>query len=369
MLNPRRHCPQIDITLCFVNSICNRSPVSALETEIFPRVTSIVLYLGGHSQIEEWRRENRCRPNAKFWRPLVSGMSLPDCKSIEIHHWWASPPSKGASIRNQAATRHIYSNYINYSNSTERLGLLDGLGKLEKISLESPPELDSSILVQLLSHQDPLASNLKHLELRFCSLGPGVIAQLLRQVSHSLTHLILLLGGSADTNLYDGKEPPHLCPLIRDFCKNLVHLEFAASTVCTEIFYDDDELRGIRKICNRVNPDQSDSYATGETVLDCRRRKKTQHRKERVQNALKEAGIESAAHVETSTELLLDREEEHRQRMIQNSRSKWKRKIISWRGSCTGNPWSDFQQGANLAEAGIEWILASKTYRSFCMCG
>ncbi len=337
-----------------MNSICNRSPVSALETEIFPRVTSIILYLGGHSQIEEWRRENRCRPNAKFWRPLVSGMSLPDCKSIEIHHWWASPPPRSASIRNQAAMSYIYSEYADFPTSSERLGLLDGLGMLEKISLESPPELNSSILVQLLSHQDPLASNLRYLELRFCSLDPAVIAKLLQQVSRSLTHLILLLGGRANTSLYNGKEPPHLCPLIREFCKDLEHLEFAAPTVCTDMFYDDDELREIRKNSNRANPDQSDSYVIRETVLDFRRRKKTQHRKERVQNALREAGTNSVAHVQTSTELLRDREKENRQRMIQNSRSKWKRKIVSWRGSCRGGPWSELQQGANLAEAGVE---------------
>jgi hypothetical protein len=161
---------------------------------------------------------------------------------------------------------------------------------------------------------------------------------------------------------YQEEKPPHLCPLIREFSKNLVRLEFSAPSVCTEIFYDDDELREIRRNCNGVRTDQSDNYAIHEAILACRKRKKTQYRQERIQKALGEAGNDSNAHIETKTELLLDREEEQRKRLIRNS---WKRKIISWQGSCRAEPWSELQQGANLAEAGIEWTLASKILRPF----
>ena len=360
-LNLSRHCPQINISLYFINSFCNRSPVSALDTEIFPRVTSIILYVGGHSQIEEWRRDNYCRPNAKFWRPLVSGMSLPDCRSIEIHHWWASPPLKGTSILDQAMECNFYSGTEYASNPSEMLGLLDGLDKLERISLESTPELDSGILGQLLSPEHSLASNLRHLELRFCNLEPDVIGKLIQQAAPVLTDLTLLLGAKEDTTFYEGEEPPHLCPLIRDFCKNLVRLEYAAPSICTAMFYDDDELQAITQNCNRVNPDQSDIYAIRETVQECRRHKRTQIRKQRVQMALREAGSKSAAQIETSTELLLDREEEQRKRLIQSLKSKWKRKIISWRGPCGRfEPWSELQQGADLAEVGVEWTLVGK---------
>jgi hypothetical protein len=75
--------------------------------------------------------------------------------------------------------------YPGFPGKPESLGLLDGLGKLERISLESPPELDKTILVQLLGHQDSLASNLKHLELRFCNLDPDIISKLIRQASPS----------------------------------------------------------------------------------------------------------------------------------------------------------------------------------------
>ena len=328
--------------------------------------------------MEEWQRQMRCGPNVKFWRPLVSGISFPDCKSIEVHHWWASPPPTGTSILGQAASTNYFPHYPSrpeslgfsileqavgtnyfprYPSRPESLGLLDGLTKLERISLEKPPELDTTILVQLLGHQNPLASNLTHLELRFCNLDPAVIAKLLQQASQSLAHLTLLFGAMADTSDYDGEEPPHLCPLIRDFCKNLVCLEYAAPTICTELFFNDDELQEIRNNCGKIDSERSDSYAVHQTVLDCRRLKRTEYRAERIQKVLREAGKTSDARIETSTELLLDREEEARERLITSSKSKWKRKIISWRGTCGGGPWSELEQGADLAETGLEWTL------------
>lgn len=92
---------------------------------------------------------------------------------------------------------YYFSNFLGYSGfpgKPESLGLLDGLGKLEKILLESPPELDKTILVQLLGHQASLASNLTQLELRFCNLDPDIIAKLIQQASPKLTHVTLLLG-------------------------------------------------------------------------------------------------------------------------------------------------------------------------------
>ena len=265
------------------------------------------------------------------------------------------------SILDQGMRCNFYAGSAYTSNPSEVLGLLEGLGKLEKISLESTPELDSLILGQLLSPQQSLASNLKHLELRFCNLEPDVVAKLIQQASPVLTHLTLLLGGREDTTMYEGDEPPHLCPLVRDFCKNLICLEYAAPRICTATFYDEDELQAITQNCNRVNPGQSDRYAISETIQECRRRKRIQNRKRRVQTALSEARTKSAAQIETSTELLLDREEEQRKRLIQNSKSKWKRKIISWQGLCGRvEPWPELQQGANLAEAGVEWTLVGE---------
>ena len=286
-------------------------------------------------------------------------MSFPDCKSIEIHHWWASPPSTGTVILEQAMRTEYFPHYLSLPTT---LGLLDGLSKLERLSLEGPPELNTTILVQLLSHQDSLASNLTHLELRFCNLDLAVTAKLLQQATRKLTHLTLLLRTTRTDTIMDYiEEGPHLCPLVRHFCKNLVCLEYAAPTICREIFFDDDELREIRKNCNPINPDQSDEYAIRQTVIDSRRRWKTQHRKERVQKALREAGKNSDARIEMNTELLLDREEEARNRLINSSRFKWKRKIISWGGTCTGRPWSELEQGADLAEAGVEWTLLGRS--------
>jgi len=85
-----------------------------------------------------------------------------------------------------------YSDYFNISDKSESLELLIDLRKLERILLKSFSELDKTILIQFLDHQDSLILNFKHLELQFCNFNSDIIAKLIQQVSSSLTHVILL---------------------------------------------------------------------------------------------------------------------------------------------------------------------------------
>lgn len=95
-----RRCPNLDITLRFTHCQCNNTPVSGLDSETFPRVTKLVLFVGRHEPIPtpSDRPRTICIPNAKFWRPLVNGSSFPDCQNLEIRHYWATSPPTHASL-------------------------------------------------------------------------------------------------------------------------------------------------------------------------------------------------------------------------------------------------------------------------------
>ena len=91
-----RRCPNIAITLCFTHCRCRLSPISALETETFPGVTNLIIYVGKHDTEDSHpndREIERCHPSAKFWRPFVNGLTFPDCSKFEIRHYWAAPPT------------------------------------------------------------------------------------------------------------------------------------------------------------------------------------------------------------------------------------------------------------------------------------
>ena len=89
-----RRCPNLSIALSFTNCRCRLSPISALATETFPRVTSLVIHVGKHDPEDSHpndREIERCHPSAKFWRPFVNGVTFPDCSELEIRHYWAAP--------------------------------------------------------------------------------------------------------------------------------------------------------------------------------------------------------------------------------------------------------------------------------------
>ena len=390
-----RRCPNLSITLCFAHSRCTRAPVSALGSETFPRVTKLVLYVGRHDPDDPNPAppdKRNCHPNAKFWRPLVNGESFPDCLNLELRHYWATTPPANASLNlGKLYPRHSGYYDSNHSGSTDLIGSTKGLKRFENITLECPPELNSSLLMQLLGNPNSVASNLKSLELRFCNLDLETISKLLYHAPPNLQRLVLLCWDSNQGfDGFDDREGPHLCPLIREFSKNLVHLEFAASYVCRELFFDDIEKQTLRQngvttgigttggaIEGSENPDV---HAIRETVLGCRRHKSTKYRNACIKEAINAAKMQSssssnspslfsggpnlnstASKAQRDTETLLDEEEEKRSRLIQGSKTQWFRRIIAWRGLCRpGDTWAEIQLAAELEEKGIEWVVASK---------
>lgn len=180
-----------------------------------------------------------------------------------------------------------------------------------------------------------------------------------------------------------------MCPLIRDFSKKLVHLEFAASTVCRELFFDDLEIQSLRQ--NGISTDLGmeggaieclealDTHAIHETVQDCRRQKKAKYRNGRIKEAITAGKAHSggpttsslfgggasantcAARAQREIELLLDEEEDKRSRLIEGSKTRWFRRIICWQDLCHPNDtWKEVQVAAGMEEMGIEWVVASK---------
>ena len=413
-----RRCPNLAITLRFAHCQCNHTPVSGLATETFPRVTKLILFVGRHEPDESWPVGPRtsfmpkaiCMPNAKFWRPLVNGVSFPDCLSLELRHYWATSPPLHASL-------DLHKHYTNVSidhgssrmahhrravrgrhglangplGADQIVGPTQGLKRFENIVLECPEELDSPLLMQLLGNPDSVAVNLAKLELRFCNLDYETISKLLYHAPPNLKHLVLLCWD--DDRQFHSHYPAdcsHLCPVIRDFSKKLVHLEFAASTICRELFFDDDdEMRSLKQ--SGITTDLGtnggviegqetlDTHAIRETVQACRRRKKSKYRTSRIKEAITTAKAQSkgttpsslfgggtganisAARAQREAEVLLDEEEQQRIRLIEGSKTPWFRRIITWHGLCQPNDtWEEVQLAADMEEVGVEWVVASK---------
>lgn len=146
--------------------------------------------------------------------------------------------------------------------------------------------------------------NLAKLELRFCNLDYETISKLLYHAPPNLKHLVLLCWDkSRGFHSYNAPACPHLCPLVREFSKKLVHLEFAASTVCRELFFDDLEIRSLGQ--NGITTglgteggamasnEELDTHAIRETVQACRKQKRSKYRNGRIKEAITTAKAQS----------------------------------------------------------------------------
>lgn len=405
-----RRCPNLAITLRFAHCQCDHNPVSGLDSETFPRVTKLVLFVGRHEPEDRPDRlSKKCFPNAKFWRPLVNGISFPDCLNLEIRHYWATSPPAHASLELQKGYTDASTNYRTYHRphqgglvhgrhdlvdvplrADQIVGPTKGLKMFESILLECPLELDSPLLMQLLGNPDSVAVRLAKLELRFCNLDYETISKLLYHAPPNLKHLVILcLDDDQFLHGHDGAECPHLCPLIRDFSKKLVHLEFAASTICRELFFDDIEIRSLRQ--NGITTglgteggaieghERLDTLAIRETVQACRRQKRSKYRTGRIKEAITTAKAQNVvgttssifgggasanltvARAQREAEVLLDEEEEQRTRLIEASKTPWFRRVITWNGLCHPNDtWEEVELAAGMEEMGVEWVIASK---------
>lgn len=406
-----RRCPNLAITLRFAHCQCRFTPILALGDETFPRVTKLVLYVGRHDLEETHGRSlTECGANAQFWRPFVGGISFPDCLKLEIRHYWATTPPKHASLdlekqhsthggfphggyplRRDNRGRHA----VIDGNTTDRIGITDGLRKFESIMLECPPELNSPLLMQLLGNPNSVASNLVNLELRFCNLDYETISKLLYHAPPNLKRFVLLCCDSnPNFGGFDHREGPHLCPLIREFAKNLFHLEFGASTICRELFFDDLERQSLSQ--NGVitalgttggaieGSERLDAHAIREIIHSCRKQKKTTIRNGRIDEAILTAKAQddstgpssslfgstvnpnsTASGTRREAEALLDEEDERRSRLIEGSKTPWFRRIVTWHGLCYPNDtWAEIELAADMEEKAVEWILASRSSAS-----
>ena len=387
-----RRCPSLDITLRFAHCRCETAPISVLESEEFPRVRRLILYVGKHDPEEtHLRRQDRCAPSAKFFRPLVNGLSFPDLKKLEVRHYWATIPPANASLE----TGEQGNAYMPQAGCFDSIGHSDGLKKLESIMLESPPELNSAVLMQLVGNPKAMASNLTTLDLRFCELDHDTLAQLVYHAPPKLARFSLFCGyenvQSHDYRfIHSRKETTstHLCPLIRQFSKRLVHLDFSAAHICRQLFFDEEEIRSLRESGittkiggnggQEVESENLDILAIQQIIRTVRQHKRTTAREARISEALHDLQLSSqpsnpaslfgtASHaanaesrVRREIEISLDEEEEQRHRLVSRSNTKWFRRFIAWQGLCEfGDSWAEMKLAADMEEKGVQWVIAS----------
>ena len=396
-----RRCPNLEITLRFAHCHCGLTPISVLAKETFPRVTKLIVHVGNtepdgtHVVTSVGHRrpiKNSCLPNADFWQPFVNGDCFPDCKNLEIRHHWATTPPAYASLKISAGINDLGDSYSTRRllGTTPSIGATSGLKKLESILLEATPELNSPLLMLLLGNPNSVAAKLTTLDLRHCDLDEETLAKLLYHAPPNLKHLALICRPRRTYAHDDHEPPPHLCPLIREYAKSLVHLEFAALSICRELFFDDLERESLRKsgittgIGDREGQiggsEKLDTVLIRDTIEACRRQKRTKYRNERVKQAITAAKAPSSS-TSTSTSLFggatntnnaavqaqremeftLDDEEESRRRLIEGSKTRWFRRFISWGGLCCSfDTWAEIQLAAEMEEKGIELVVASE---------
>ncbi|KAG8527595.1 uncharacterized protein KY384_007748 [Bacidia gigantensis] len=182
---------------------------------------------------------------------------LPTELALEIRHHWAIAPKENVSLfpheRSRGPNGHDYYLPQHYRPTQHSFTALDGLEKLQSIKLECVPELDESVMAQLLG-SSKIGSNLSSLELRFCMLADEAITQLLYHAPPNLKHLVILTKARHHSQHHDEegstrvqKETPHLCPLFRKLGKGLAYLEYGANRICRELFFDDLEIESIAK--------------------------------------------------------------------------------------------------------------------------
>ena len=255
--------------------------------------------------------------------------------------------------------------------------------------MECPPEITPPLLMQLLGNPAAVASNLTNLELRFCNLAYDTYAKLLYHMPPKVNRLILLLAydcGYRPHHMAQLEDLPHLCPLIREKSRDLVHVEFGAANICSDLFLNDAEKHSLRHngVDSKPESEKIDGHAIPETVQSCRKQTRLKYRNDRIKqeiaktralsssnsasNSLFGAGSsanssnQAAARAQRDTEALLDEQEEARKRLLTST--KWVRRYISYSELCTGGAWAEMQIAAELEEEGIETVLVNEPLKS-----
>ncbi|KAG0133661.1 hypothetical protein HOY82DRAFT_482471, partial [Tuber indicum] len=253
--------PNVSITLRIPIEYCNSQTLWILGTEEFPRVTTLILELGGSSISSSCGSlcparnpiiqailnnpsalescgcsDSECIPNSIFWSRIFNGFSFPDLQEVEVLH-------KQVTLDSQSANPVVFSE-----------SCLKRLGKITRLMVDSAPELSDSVLMGSLTR----AECLKRLELRnIFGLSYEGLSILLPLVLPNLTHFTLEIpfhhpsAQQARDQLqsYQSLEPKgdecaspvHLCPLLRVYGKHLHYLEVHAPYLCRDLFLHESE--------------------------------------------------------------------------------------------------------------------------------
>lgn len=406
-----RRCPDINIYLDLIRGRCLTNPVMNFAQESFPRLKRLQLYVGNHDPEETHQRNlDECGVNPYYWSPFFDGVTFPQLTALHVRHFWAVCPQSSASLDLEDHCKwsnshggFIYGNGLGGRRGHNKpnlaphrqpaIGSLEGLEKLESLKLEYVPELDASILTRILGNPRSSAANLTTLELRFCNLEEAMLERLIIHAPPKLVRVVLLcrrpdqLISSTWEHVHSRRPEVHLCPLIRRFAKNLVHVEFGATRVCKQLILEETEIANLRQEGIIEGPEKLerrlDASAIEQSVRTCRTKARIVAREARINRSILNDGIcgdarhndkmaigketqricteQHATTMRWEIERELDAEEEERNRMIKDSNTPWFRRYVSWEGSCSGSDrFEELQIAADMEEKGIVWVLAGR---------
>ncbi|EWC46734.1 hypothetical protein DRE_03979 [Drechslerella stenobrocha 248] len=372
-----RYNPHITISIIISHSACDSQPVRSFESEVFPRVTTLILDLGedptlqsdSHSSgsgsrahgsivpIRPMRRPysrptpgHRCVPNAKFWTRFFNGSSFPHLQRLELHHrsW------RGTS------TPAYYNPAEPILFTTEDTL---GLAKIERLVVNCVPEFNDSVLMAGLQH----APRLTDLHIEDCRVTYIALDKLLTHALPILHRLVLRIPRESPfartaregMNIRNSvEENPHLCPHFRKNGRNLKHIEFAAPFICRDLFLDGYEFK---KLVDSGHPGSLQGDVNGNIVsgnLDIVLiTGVVRHLR---QNRETDSGTQKAACSESFEEdkQALEKERSLRTRRATIQKQKWTRKYNVLEGMCIdGDTYPELVALAEVEEDGIAWTL------------
>ncbi|KAK6536788.1 hypothetical protein TWF281_001002 [Arthrobotrys megalospora] len=378
-----RYNENITISLIIAHSACDAQPVRSFESEQFPRVTNLILDLGGepvtqlspsasrtlNTVIPVRRNINRgydfnttgqrCIPTAKFWTRFFNGSSFPDLRRLELHHRSRSGPSYGAG--NWEGERILFT----------ELDTL-GLARIERLVVNSVPEFNDSVLMAGLQH----APLLTDLQIEDCQVTYNALDKLLLHALPVLHRLVLRVSPHSRFARYakealnvrgmrnSREEVPHLCPHFRRGGKNLKHFEFAAPYICRSLFIDEYEKEKLRESGHpgTLAGDDSGKIVQGEldTMLVTGVLKRI--RQTRDTDSAGQKLLEGSSMEEDRT--ILERERSLRTRRATIEKEGWTRRLNVLEGICIdGDTFEELTTLAKVEEHGIGWTLGSRPER------
>ncbi|KAI5805060.1 hypothetical protein EDC01DRAFT_355532 [Geopyxis carbonaria] len=384
-----RYCPRINIKLSLINATCQGQPIGAFGTEVFPRITHLILNTAedqtstasnpstqraavvnnsrtAYAHMGPVRK--RCGPNKEFWTGLFNGDSFPDLQEIEIIH---------------GETRTWYSHDEPKFGSSD----LKGLGRITRLVVSRAPELNDKILMSALS----LAMSLKKLELKKIEgLSYNAISKLLQFALPNLTHFTLHVkyGDSSARDVERSlrhvdtleagphEDVHHLCPLIREYGKNIQHLDIFLPYICREVFLTAAERKKLSEagvnisIGNRygdIGTELLDKTSIVKILTDYRKALSHAKFQQAVKENIKEASTTGKTKAHNLAEYEEDQKKYSRARSIQQER--WTRILRTCNKLC--RPYETFEELvllAGLEEPGITWKLGHETLDVAAIC-